>query len=77
MVSDVLRIRFLSKEKTKKRVEIFNALGQIILSKDIETDSEEATISVSALPKGIYFVRLGIENQYFRNDSSAQKFIQQ
>lgn len=77
VVSDVLRIRFLSKEKTKKRVEIFNALGQIILSKDIETDSEEATISVSALPKGIYFVRLGFENQYFRNVSSAQKFIQQ
>lgn len=77
VVSDVLRIRFLSKEKTKKRVEIFNALGQIILSKDIETDSEEATISISALPKGVYFVRLDIGNQYFRNVFSAQKFIHQ
>ena len=77
MVSDVLRIRFLSKEKKKKCVEIFNSLGQIILSKDIETDLEEATISVSALPKGIYFVRLGVENQYFRDVSSAQKFIHQ
>ncbi len=74
-VSNILHIRFLSKEISKKQVEIININGQIVLTKGIEKDVDNAEIDVKDLPKGIYFIRLNIDNQGLRQYSSNQKFI--
>lgn len=74
-VSDILNIRFLLKETSKKQVEIININGQIVLTKGIKSGVEHAEIDVSELPKGVYFIRLNIDNQGLRNYSGVQKFI--
>ena len=74
-VSDILNIRFLLKETSKKHVEIININGQIVLTKGIKSGVEHAEIDVSELPKGVYFIRLNIDNQGLRNYSGVQKFI--
>lgn len=74
-VSDILHIRFLEKEISKKQVEIININGQIILTKGIKKGVEHAEIDIRDLPKGIYFIRLNIDNQGLRNHGAIQKFI--
>jgi hypothetical protein len=71
-VSDILNIRFLSNEKTSKRLDIVNTSGQIVLTKQIEALIENTAVNVSSLPNGLYFVRLSIDNQI---DRRVKKFI--
>ena len=71
-VSDILNIRFLSNENMKKRIDIVNTHGQIVLTKQIETLVENTSIDVHYLPDGVYFVRLSIGNQI---DRRVKKFV--
>jgi hypothetical protein len=75
VVSDVLTIHFLSKEKTEKRLEIFNVNGLLVAKKNILMDLEQTEMDVSNLPKGVYFVRLNIDNQSIIIQSGTRKFI--
>ena len=74
-VSNILNLRFLSKDNSKKQVEIVNINGQIVLTKKLENNIEQAEIDVSDLPKGVYFIRLNIDNQDIRHYSATKKFI--
>jgi hypothetical protein len=62
VVSDFLNIHFLSNEKTKKRIDVVNAFGQIVLTKQIEANTENTTLDVEDMPKGIYFVVLNMQS---------------
>lgn len=75
VVSEVLHIRFLSNGISKKQVEIVNINGQIVLTKDINKGVDNAEINVHNLPKGLYFMRLNIDNQGIIHYSSTRKFI--
>lgn len=72
VVSNILKIRFLSNEKDKKQVDIINVLGQVVLTKQVETGIGETEIGVGDLPKGTYFVRLRTTNKVF---NGVKKFI--
>ena len=72
LVSDVLTVHFRGIEKAKKQFDIINAIGQIVLTKHVETLGDNAEINVSNLSKGLYFVRLSVDNQIVRN---SQKFV--
>ena len=54
-VSDVLTIENL----TGKTLEIVNALGQVVLQKDLENGQNlsNLTLGMGHLPKGIYFIK--------------------
>ncbi len=75
VVTHILNIRFLSKQTEKKRIDIVNTTGQIVLKKDIKNDVENAEIEVSELPKGIYFIHLSIDSQGIKQYTNTLKFI--
>lgn len=72
VVSNILKIRFLSNEKDNKQVDIINVLGQVVLTKQVGIGIGETEIGVWDLPKGTYFVRLRTTNKVF---NGVKKFI--
>ena len=75
IVSNVLNVRFLKMDTTQKYIQIFNVNGQVVITKDIEDGAESINLDVSDLPKGMYFVRLMLDNQQLRQSIGTQKFI--
>ena len=75
VVSEVLHIRFLSTEASNNKIEIVNINGQVVITKGINSSIEIAEIDVKALPKGMYFIRLNIDNQGIKRFIGTRKFI--
>ena len=75
VASDVLHLRFFSKETSNKKIEIVHINGQIVLTNDIKSGVENSEMDIRQLPKGVYFIRLNVDNQGIRRFVGAQKFI--
>jgi hypothetical protein len=75
VVLHAVSLRFLSNLKSRKHIYIVNTMGQVVLDQRVGGDLEAVEIKISNLPKGVYFIQLGIENQAIKQFSRAQKFI--
>ncbi|MEL6973230.1 MAG: T9SS type A sorting domain-containing protein [Cyanobacteria bacterium J06649_11] len=61
---------FLLSYKDANRMELLNALGAVLLTRELGEKSGQEMIDVSSLPTGVYFVRL-----YHTDDSTQTKKV--
>ena len=68
--NNFIQLKYNGKTLSNVEVKIFDILGKIVFTKNINlTQSDEQTIDVSSLPKGIYIVKIS------GNDFTSSKLI--
>jgi len=52
------------------KIKVFNFLGQVIISEDIQLSEEKSVVNISGLPSGIYLLKV-----YFGQKEIVNKFL--
>ncbi len=68
--NNFIQLKYIGKALSNVEVKIFDILGKNVLTKNVNlTQSDEQTIDISSLPKGIYVIKI------LGNDFSSSKLI--
>ncbi len=74
VANEIVNVHFLFDNKKTKQVDVINAYGQVVLTKQVEANAETTSLNIEDLPRGMYFVAVN-RHIYSAQFKKAKKFI--